>query len=63
MTTTKFINDLRLNYAAGRLRDTIGEESLLNLIYDCGFQSPTHFYALFKEKYGMSPMEYRQRNQ
>lgn len=63
ITTTKFINDLRLNYAAGRLRDTVGEESLLSLIYDCGFQSPTHFYALFKEKYGMSPMEYRQRNQ
>ncbi len=59
ITATQYINELRLSYAAKRLRSTDGEEYLLDLIFDCGFQSVGYFYKLFTKKYGISPNEYR----
>ena len=60
MTTSQFINDLRLAYVVGRLVSAENDnDSMLELILDSGFQSPGHFYKLFQEKYGMTPKEYR----
>lgn len=62
MTTSQFINDLRLAYVVGRLVSAENEmDSMLELILDSGFQSPGHFYKLFTEKYGMTPKEYRRK--
>ncbi len=61
MTTSQYINDLRLSYAVTKLVNAESEESMLEIILDSGFQSPGHFYKLFMEKYGMTPNEYRKK--
>lgn len=62
VTTSQFINDLRLSYVLGRLvRAEDDSDSMLEIILDSGFQSPGHFYKLFTEKYGMTPKEYRKK--
>ena len=62
MTTSQFINELRLSYVVGRLVSAENDsESMLELILDSGFQSPGHFYKLFTEKYGMTPKEYQRK--
>jgi AraC-like DNA-binding protein len=38
-------------------KKTIGE-----IIYDTGFENISHFSRIFKENYGLSPMQYRQNN-
>lgn len=38
-------------------KKTIGE-----IIYDCGFENVSHFSRVFKENYGVSPLQFRQNN-
>lgn len=52
-----YVNGVRLNYAAALLQDT--DESITNLCFDCGFESQRTFNRVFKEKYKMTPREYR----
>lgn len=52
-----YVNGVRLNYAEALLQDT--EESITNLCYDCGFESQRTFNRVFKERYKMTPREYR----
>jgi AraC family cel operon transcriptional repressor len=56
-TPTSFINSLRLNFAAAKLSTT--EESIIDIIYDCGFINISYFNKLFKEKYNVTPSQYR----
>jgi transcriptional regulator len=58
MSFTKFINDLRLEYAAQLLRDSpdytieaIGEE--------CGMPIAQTFYRNFSDKFGVTPSDFR----
>lgn len=60
ITTSQYINDLRLSYAVSKIMNPETEYSMLEVIFDAGFQSPGHFYKLFTEKYGMTPKEYRE---
>lgn len=46
-----------LNAAADMLKNT--DESISSIIQSLNFTNQTHFYNLFKDKYGMSPSEYR----
>jgi len=43
--------------AARRLRLT--EDGILDIILDCGIVNPSHFYKLFKKRFGMTPRHYR----
>ncbi len=61
MTTSQYVNDLRLSYAVSKLNNAESEDSMLEIILDSGFQSPGHFYKLFAEKYGITPKEYRKK--
>ncbi len=57
MSTAAYIKQSRLIHAQILLRDpqkTIGEIVLL-----CGFESASYFTKLFKEKFGMTPSEFR----
>lgn len=56
-TLTEYVNDLRLNYWANIL--VTSDAPILDICYDCGFQNVSWAYALFKKKYGMSPLKYR----
>ncbi|MFK5595863.1 helix-turn-helix domain-containing protein [Methylobacterium sp. HMF5984] len=50
----------RLELAASRLSDSgCIRPSLAALAYDCGFISQSHFSKRFKDRYGMTPGEYR----
>lgn len=57
ITPTEFINDLRLNYAANVLSST--DLEIIDISSRAGFENLSHFYHLFKEKYNVSPGEFR----
>jgi AraC family transcriptional regulator, positive regulator of tynA and feaB len=56
-----YIWERRLEAAAKRLSDpACGHLSIGMLAYGCGFSTQAHFSRRFKERYGLSPREYRQ---
>lgn len=55
----RYVNGVRLNYAASALEHT--QESITNVCLDCGFESQRTFNRVFKDRYKMTPREYRQR--
>ena len=57
VSTTEFINDLRLNYAANMLKNS--GISIVELCYECGFQNLSWFYSAFRKRYGKTPKQYR----
>lgn len=57
VTTAEYINELRLNYASNLLLHT--NTPILEICFDCGFQSVSYFYKVFKKKYGISPKEFK----
>lgn len=59
-TPTEFVNELRLNYAANVLASS--DEEVIQISMDSGFESLSHFYHLFKSKFGKSPQEFRALN-
>lgn len=52
-----FINSKRLSHAARLLKDT--EQSIISISFRAGFNNVTYFNRLFKDKYGISPKNYR----
>lgn len=61
MTPTEYINELRLNYAANLLINT--DNDIITLSLECGFQNLSHFYHLFKRRFGMPPADFRRKYQ
>lgn len=57
VTPSEYINELRLNYASNLLIRT--NTSILEICFACGFQSASYFYKTFKNKYFLSPNEFR----
>ena len=57
---TGYVNGIRLNYAAAMLDGT--NESIINICYNCGFESQRTFNRVFKERYKETPREYRNKN-
>lgn len=57
MTPMTFINAKRLNYAANLLRHS--DKEIIDIAYESGFQSVSHFYHLFKKEYHMPPLKYK----
>lgn len=57
LTLSEFVNDLRINYITNLLIHT--NVNVIDMCYECGFQSLSNFYKIFKDKYGVSPTEFR----
>lgn len=57
MTPTQYINEIRLRTASRLLVDS--DRPVLDIGYSLGFQNPSYFAQLFKEKYGMPPTRFR----
>lgn len=55
-TPNVFIRNLRLERAAGLLRNT--RMTVLEITYAVGFCDPKYFRAMFREKYGILPSVY-----
>lgn len=53
----QYINRVRLNYAIASLEST--QDSITNICLDCGFESQRTFNRVFKERYKITPREYR----
>lgn len=51
------LNAKRLNYAANLLLHS--DQKVIDVAYAAGFQSLSRFYHLFKQEFGVSPMQYR----
>ena len=54
---TNYVNGIRLNYAISMLDGT--KDAITNICYECGFESQRTFNRVFKERYRMTPREYR----
>ena len=52
-----YVNGVRLNYALSMLEGT--NESITNICYECGFESQRTFNRVFRERYRVTPREYR----
>ncbi len=60
-TPTGLLNEARMTYAAERLTTT--DDDILNICIDCGLENLSHFYALFRKRWGVAPNRYRQQQQ
>lgn len=54
-----YVNNIRLNYAVSMLNGT--SESISNICYVCGFESQRTFNRVFRERYRITPREYRKK--
>lgn len=53
----QYLNEARLRYASGRLEHT--RDTILDICLDSGFESQRTFNRRFKERYKITPSEYR----
>lgn len=60
MNFNQYLNDLRLNYACTMLIHT--NHSITDIYLNAGFESQRTFNRVFKERFHMSPREYRTQN-
>lgn len=58
-TPTDLLNEGRLAWASEQLQKS--EDPIPDLSLACGFDSLSYFYRLFRKRYGLSPLAYRQR--
>lgn len=56
-TPTDIVNAARLDFSAQQLTETA--RPILDIALDCGLNNLSHFYALFRKRYGVSPRKYR----
>ena len=59
MTPGRWLIKKRLDYAQSLLNIT--QKNVNEIAYDSGFENATHFSRVFKEKFGLSPLQYRKR--
>ena len=56
-TPGKWLTNKRLEYA--KLLLTTSKKNISEITYDSGFENVSHFSRIFKEKFGVSPLQYR----
>ncbi len=61
VTPTELVNRLRLDRAARELRMT--GRPIIRIALDCGWSNLSHFYRLFRQRFGLTPRQYRLRAQ
>lgn len=59
-TPTAFIYIVKLNLAAGFIKE--GRGNIAETAYHFGFSSPSYFTRLFREHYGVTPMEFKKQD-
>ncbi len=60
ITITDFVNDLRVNYASNLLINT--NIPIIDICYNCGFQSVSYFNRVFQKKNHTSPSLFRKQH-
>lgn len=57
VSPTKWLNELKINYAKNLLTNT--NMDVLNIALECGYENIGYFHRLFKQKFDTSPLKYR----
>lgn len=57
---SEYLVQYRLNHACALLSDTT--ETVTEIAYESGFSSLPHFFRVFRDNYGCTPLQYRQQN-
>ena len=57
LTPSEYVTGLRLDYAAGLLRNS--NLSAEEICYQSGFKNLSYFYSCFRSKFGVPPSKYR----
>lgn len=57
LSPMQYLCQLRLSEAAKMLRET--RAGITEICFACGFQSPSYFAKVFRQKYGVTPQQYR----
>jgi AraC-like DNA-binding protein len=60
-----FVNTYRVNEAKKLLKEGVDKSNkvpVITIAYDCGFNSKSSFNRIFKQKIGITPSEYREKN-
>jgi AraC family cel operon transcriptional repressor len=57
VTPTDLVNAARMDFAARQL--STGARPIIEVMLDCGLNNLSHFYALFRKRFGVSPRRYR----
>ena len=55
----QYVNEFRVEYAKGLLKDANSKLSILGIAYESGFNSKTSFNTTFKKLTGQTPSEFR----
>lgn len=63
LVVAQYIRNRRLDLCAQALRSAAGQEKLAGIGLDWGFADHSHFSTAFKQRFGMSPSEYRRQYQ
>ena len=61
LVVAQYIKNRRLDLCAQVLRATGDNEKLAGIGYSWGFADHSHFSTAFKQRFGVSPGEYRKR--
>lgn len=61
LSPTQYVNRIRIQHAAMLLADT--DRPLPDLASYCGFENLSYFHRMFRQQYGTTPHNYRQRHQ
>ena len=57
-----FVNECKINYAKDLLLDQNRQDlTVLEILYDAGFNSKSSFNTEFKKRSGVTPTEYRRK--
>ena len=56
-TPTELVNAARMDFSARQLSET--GRPIVEIALDCGLHNLSHFYALFRNRFGVSPRRYR----
>lgn len=57
----KWLLNKRLEYSALLLKNS--DSSITQIVFECGFEDLSHFSRAFKEKFGVSPLNFRKETQ
>ena len=60
LSANKFIRSIRLNKAKSLLLDP--EMTITAVAFDSGFSDPSYFGKVFKQEFGLTPLEWRERH-
>ncbi|MEM7445855.1 MAG: AraC family transcriptional regulator [Pseudomonadota bacterium] len=60
VSPSAYINRLRMEHAARLLSGS--DDSITNIALDCGLENLSHFYRMFRDRFGTTPRAYRLRH-